>query len=156
MKKFSLKTIVFVIIVVAFLPFLFMIPSLSRLPFGGLIGSIPVFAFLFFIVVFGLFFYISGRFLKGDNKKKQHLLDIGKRAKATIVDLQDTGVSMGTIQYFVQLTLDVKPSGDSPFKAQITAQVSRVDLPRRGDEVEVIYDPANKQDMMLLKDCVVQ
>jgi hypothetical protein len=70
------------------------------------------------------------------------LLKTGARAPATVVEVHDTGVTVNDDPR-VRVVVEVRPHGGSPFRAEKTNVVSRVAIPRVGDEVTVLYDPAD-------------
>lgn len=68
------------------------------------------------------------------------LLLTGIRANAEIVGVQDTGMTVNDDPR-VLVRLRVKPEGADPFEIERKVLVSRVAVPRRGEQVEVAYDP---------------
>ena len=65
----------------------------------------------------------------------------GVRAKGLIMNVRDTGVTINN-NPMVKLDIQIKPG----FNTTIKKTVSRLDVPREGDEIEVLYDPANPVD----------
>ena len=94
--------------------------------------------FIPMILAFGPFI------LKGieNSKKKKRLMQIGQREKATVLNVQDTGLTINNNPY-VQVTVQIHGT-QAIF--QITA--SRVYIPRPGDQIEVIYDPSDPTVVM--------
>jgi hypothetical protein len=78
--------------------------------------------------------------------KKKRILADGTQARAVVVNVQDTGVTVNDNPR-VKLTLQVQPDGQMPFEATKKTTVSRVTIPRIGDEYLVRYDPANPNDV---------
>ncbi len=75
-------------------------------------------------------------------KKKKEILANGIQARATITNVQDTGMMINNNPR-VKLTLQVTPDGDVPFEATKKVTVSRIAIPRIGDSLWVRYDPAD-------------
>ncbi|HEY6798720.1 MAG TPA: SHOCT domain-containing protein [Kineosporiaceae bacterium] len=77
-------------------------------------------------------------------RRTRQLLATGSRGIATVLDLQDTGVTINDNPR-VRLRLLVQPAdGTPPFEVTIARTVSRVDVPRRGDQAGVVFDPADR------------
>ena len=47
------------------------------------------------------------------------------------------------------MTIRVKPKNEEEFDAVVVMYVSRVNIPRKGDDVTVYYDPNNKTDIIV-------
>ncbi len=75
------------------------------------------------------------------NKKKK-ILSEGVQARAVVINVQDTGMTVNDNPR-VKLTLQVQPEGQTPFEASKKSTVSRVAVPRVGDEFIVRYDPSD-------------
>jgi len=78
--------------------------------------------------------------------KEKKLLQVGVRARARIIAVQDTGRTMNNSIY-VKITVEIKPGLQTSFKTY----VSRVGFPQPGDEIEIIYDPSNPKLVMAAK-----
>jgi hypothetical protein len=78
--------------------------------------------------------------------KKKKLLSEGLQARAIVTGVQDTGVTINENPR-VKLTLQVQPEGDIPFEVTKKLTVSRVSIPRAGDEYVVRYDPADRSNV---------
>jgi hypothetical protein len=74
--------------------------------------------------------------------KKKKILSEGIQARAVVINVQDTGMTVNDNPR-VKLTLQVQPEGDMPFEATKKVTVSRVAIPRVGDEYVVRFDPAD-------------
>jgi hypothetical protein len=73
--------------------------------------------------------------------KQSHLIRTGISASATIVNVEDTGTTINDDPR-VKLTLRVEPpDGGAPFELQRKLLVSRVAVPKKGEHVQVYYDP---------------
>jgi len=82
-------------------------------------------------------------------RRRALLLRTGVRAVGVVVDVQDTGVSIND-NPSVRLTLDITPSDESPpFRTTLTHVVSRVRVPRPGDRLAVVLDPADRSHVVL-------
>lgn len=74
------------------------------------------------------------------------LIYAGARAPAVIVAVTDTGSTLGEDPR-VEIRLRVEPqNGGAPFEVERKVLVSRVNVPRAGERVEVAYDPADPDD----------
>jgi hypothetical protein len=78
--------------------------------------------------------------------KKKKLLAEGIQARAVVINVQDTGMTINDNPR-VKLTLQVQPEGEIPFEVTKKQTVSRVSIPRIGDEYIVRYDPADPGDV---------
>jgi hypothetical protein len=79
------------------------------------------------------------------NKKKK-ILAGGTQAQAVVSGVQDTGVTINENPR-VKLTLQVQPEGGMPFEVTKKTTVSRVSIPRVGDQFVVRYDPADTSNV---------
>jgi hypothetical protein len=82
-------------------------------------------------------------------RREAHLRDHGIQAPAIIRSVEDTRVTYNEINYGVRLHLEVQPPGEPPFEATLDTIVSRVSVPRPGDQLQVIYDPTDRQNITL-------
>jgi ribosomal protein S8E len=80
------------------------------------------------------------------HKKKENVLEHGTQARAVVVDVADTGMTINNNPR-VQLTLQVQPEGQAPFEAKKKVTVSRVAIPSIGDTYFVRFDPANPSEV---------
>jgi|GEM_PF-6437567 len=78
--------------------------------------------------------------------KKKKILTEGKQAGAVVINVQDTGVTINDNPR-VKLTLQVQPEGETPFEATKKVTVSRVAIPRVGDNYIVRYDPSDTSNI---------
>lgn len=79
------------------------------------------------------------------NKKKK-ILENGAQARAIVVDVADTGITVNNNPR-VALTLQVQPEGQPPFEAKKKVTVSRVAIPSIGDSYFVRYDPSDPSEV---------
>jgi hypothetical protein len=82
------------------------------------------------------------------NEKREQLKKTGKKADAEITKIEDTQVTINKNPK-IKITLQVKPEGEEEFTAVISTVVSRVNIPRKGDNCVVYYDPKNKEDIII-------
>ncbi len=127
--------------------------------------------FLFFAVLFVMsFFLASHRFLLipfiimcvaapgyliwkfgYENKRKlKKLKDVGVRSVAIVCDIEDTGMMLNQTNIGIRLTLDVQPTTQPSFRTVVETFVSRVQIPRKGDRVEVLYNPENPSELAVV------
>jgi hypothetical protein len=78
--------------------------------------------------------------------KKKKILSEGIQARAVVINVQDTGVTVNDNPR-VKLTLQVQPEGEVPFEVTKKLTVSRVSIPRPGDGYVVRYDPADPSEV---------
>lgn len=118
---------------------------------------------MFFLVMFGMSFFLVAYpilivpfvllcfaaplsimvMAKAGNNAKKLLNAGGVKTTARIVQVQDTGMTMNKIQIGIRLTLEVLSVTGSPFQAVVDIFCSRVSIPRPGDMIEVVYNPAD-------------
>ncbi len=79
-------------------------------------------------------------------KKKRNILENGVQAQAIVIGVRDTGVTINENPR-VELTLQVRPDGATPFEAKKKVTVSRVSIPRPGDGYWVRFDPADPTEI---------
>lgn len=98
---------------------------------------------ILFIVIFGAAF---GPFVvKGikNSRVKKRLQQVGQKTTVKILDVRDTGVTINMNPY-VKVTVQM-PNGNS---ATFDMLVSRVQIPRAGDGIDVLYDPSDPTVVM--------
>lgn len=95
----------------------------------------------FFVVVFGLAFRPLIKAGLENGRKKKKLMAIGAKTMATIISVQDTGITVNNAP-FAKFIVEVKPG----IRAGFSMTVSRLGIPRPGDPIEVYYDPSNPSD----------
>ena len=78
--------------------------------------------------------------------KKKKILSEGIQARAIVLNVQDTGMTVNDNPR-VKLTLQVQPEGQIPFEVTKKQTVSRVAIPRIGDEFLVRYDPSDQSNV---------
>jgi hypothetical protein len=83
-----------------------------------------------------------------DEQKRERLMKTGKSAKAEVLRVEDTNVTINKNPE-VRLYLKVKPDDADEFDAEVETVVSRVNIPRKGDIVKVWYDPKNRVEIVV-------
>ncbi len=78
--------------------------------------------------------------------KKKKILSEGAQAQAVVINVQDTGVTVNQNPR-VKLTLQVQPEGGTPFEVTKKTTVSRVSIPRVGDQFIVRYDASDPSNV---------
>lgn len=98
----------------------------------------PIGMLLFFVIVFGLAFrpLIASKMATG--KMRKQLQMTGVKGTARILSVQDTGITVNNSP-FAKITIEVKPG----VTAEFSTTVGRLNIPRAGDTIEVVYDPSN-------------
>ncbi len=78
---------------------------------------------------------------KSKKKKAEELFATGSKGAGTVVQVQDTGMTVNDNPR-IKMTFRVEPLDGSPaFDTTKTTTVSRVQIPRQGDRYPVWYDP---------------
>ena len=73
----------------------------------------------------------------------------GLDATAEVISVQDTGATVN-MNPIVLLQLQVTPMTGPGFGVTAQTLVSRIAVPRTGDQVRIKYNPANPQQLMVL------
>jgi Short C-terminal domain len=73
----------------------------------------------------------------------------GEHAPGEIVHVSDTGTTINANPR-VELTIRVSPTDGAPFDVQHRRTVSRLQIPRVGEHVDVAYDPEDHEKVALL------
>lgn len=81
-------------------------------------------------------------------KEAERIRQNGASAKATVLAIQDTGMLLN-YNPVVLLTLEVRPNIGVSYKTTVKTPVSKIAIPRIGDELPVKYDPADKTKVVL-------
>ncbi len=83
-------------------------------------------------------------------KPDQQLLMHGEKASAKVLAVKDTNVTLYGNQFLLALTVEVLASSKGSFIAELQAAVSRVNLPRVGDTVTILFDPKQPENIAML------
>ena len=127
-----------------------MIAMTNPMAAGGLLNnamSSGLFPIFFVIIMMVIMLTAFSPLIKNalDNAgKKKRLMQVGVKGVATIVGVQDTGLTINE-NPFIKMEIEIKPG----VHALISTTVSRVGIPRPGDQVRIIYDPSKPTDAML-------
>jgi hypothetical protein len=123
---------------------------------GGLVGMIvaiiadPLFGIIFSAVIIAII-YFSFRAAFGSIIRRDALMKNGVQAEATIVDVNDTGMTVNEIYPVIKFTLEVRPPEGQPFRAESKELINRMDIPtfQPGAVVPVLYDPKNPSSVVM-------
>ena len=83
-----------------------------------------------------------------DKEKRDQFKKTGKEAEGVILKVEDTRETFNQNPK-IKMTIRVKPKNEEEFDAVVVMYVSRVNIPRKGDDVTVYYDPNNKTDIIV-------
>jgi hypothetical protein len=111
--------------------------------------KIMKFKFLLSIIVIFFLFNSCGTFKdKISGEKRNELIKSGKKAIGEITKVEDTNI---TLNYNpkVNIYVRVKPDNEDEFDAVVTMFVSKVAVPRKGDNVNVYYNPKDKTEIVI-------
>lgn len=83
---------------------------------------------------------------------QKRLLQTGQEASAQILEVANTGLSLGDpdLSFVVRLTLWVQPTSGESFQGQIETSVSHANVPRKGETVRVKFDPKHRDKVVLV------
>jgi hypothetical protein len=85
---------------------------------------------------------------KSKRKMAEQLMATGSRGAGTVVQVQDTGMTVNDDPR-VKMTFRVEPLDGGPaFDANKTTTVSRLSIPRQGERYPVWYDPQDTSKWM--------
>ena len=93
----------------------------------------------FIFIPLGLGGLLSMPFRNRKKQVAQRLMLHGDHAMGEILAVRDTGVTINNNPR-VHLQIEVRPSTGEPFRAEKTITVSRLAIPRPGDQVQVWWD----------------
>jgi len=82
-----------------------------------------------------------------DEEKIKRLKKEGVKCEAEILKVEDMNITVNK-NPMVRLYLEVMPPGEPSFDAQVEMVVSRVNVPRKGDNLIVYYNPKDKSDII--------
>jgi len=85
---------------------------------------------------------------KSKRKQAEQLMATGSRGAGTVVQVQDTGMTVNDNPR-IKMTFRVEPLDGGPaFDTDKTTTVSRVQIPRQGERYPVWYDPQDTSKWM--------
>jgi membrane protein implicated in regulation of membrane protease activity len=106
------------------------------------------------VVVYVLLLFLGIRFLQkcfsGDSRLAKKLMEMGKKAPATIVDIEDTAWRRN-YNPVVRLSLRVSPTAGAAFDAKLETTFLVYKPLHIGDRIEVIYNPDNLLEIIMAK-----
>jgi hypothetical protein len=116
--------------------------------------TVTIFGYFIFILVFFLSFILPLMFIVPmilNWRKNRRLLRHGEPARAKILKIWDTGVTVNDNPQ-VGLLLAVYPENLDPYQAETKKVISRLQIPQiqKGASVEVRYDPQNPLEVALV------
>lgn len=109
---------------------------------------VPIAIFINVLPVF-VFFWLIGRLNKKTEEHRQFLINNGSKGVAEVISVQDTGTTINN-NPLVRMVLKVQPSIGSPFETGMELTVSRLNIPRKGDMLQVVYDRQNNKDLIII------
>lgn len=83
-----------------------------------------------------------------DFREAERIRQVGLPAKALVLSIQDTGMMLN-YNPVVLLTLEVRLKEGSSYKTTLKTPVSKIAIPRVGDEINVKYDSTDKMKVSL-------
>lgn len=93
---------------------------------------------------------VTAYFGKKEQQHREYLFQTGKKAKATVINTQDTGTTINQ-NPVIKLTLKIQSdSFGKELEVTIQKMIPRIAIPRVGDILNISYDPANIQDLVIL------
>ena len=81
--------------------------------------------------------------------KKAQLMQTGMAGTAEVVTIADTG-ALVNFNPVVKMKLKVQPQFGMSFETEVETAVSKIAVPRVGDKVNVKYNPANQQELIIV------
>ena len=140
-----------IFVIIAIIPILFSVVAVTD-PLA-LVRYLPVifivFPILVILLVVSFVLYLIKK-IRPSAADLGYLQQHGERAVATVVSLEDTGITMNKIYIGVRITLQVLTSSRGPFTSVLDTMVSRVQIPQVGDQVSVLFDPQNTDKLILV------
>jgi len=118
--------------------------AMSFMSLGSFGNFVPFFFIGLVILITVLSFSPLIKTAMDNMGKKKRLLQIGTKGVATILSVQDTGITVNN-NPFIKMEVEVK----SGITAVISTTVSRVGIPRPGDRIQIVYDPAKPTDAII-------
>jgi hypothetical protein len=81
--------------------------------------------------------------------KKAQLMQTGMGGTAEVVTIADTG-TLVNFNPVVRMKLKVQPQFGMSFETEVETAVSKIAVPRVGDKVNIKYNPANQQELIIV------
>jgi hypothetical protein len=127
---------------------------------GGIAAGLPAWVIVLICVIAILFdggmaavFYFAFKAVLGPEVERRRLLETGEPAEATILTVEDTGITVNEIYPVVKVLLEVRPQGRPPYQAETQMMINRMDIPhiQPGLVVPVKFDPRRPQHVAVVK-----
>lgn len=118
----------------------------------GLYENIPLFIFLALILNVAPFIllYVTDKIKKKKLiAENEAFMKTGTRADALVLEIEDTGITINN-DPVVRLTIEINSGSAGPFQKTLESSVSRVNIPRKGDIIKVLYDPKDNTKITVL------
>jgi hypothetical protein len=113
--------------------------------------AIGIVAFLFMAALL-VIPYIVLKKVAGPQVDRKKLLEKGEPAEATILKVEDTGVTLNEIYPQIKVLLEIRPAGRPPYQAEIKMLINRLDIPQfqPGMVVPVMIDPRSPNGVAIV------
>lgn len=97
------------------------------------------------LLIMGIFAFVISVFVmvRDFTQVDTELLQTGEKASAKILAIEDSNITIANTRFAVILTLEVQSTSRGVFTTKVQTLVSRVQIPRPGDMVNVVFDPTN-------------
>lgn len=83
-------------------------------------------------------------------KSAQNIAQTGMPATAEVISVTDTG-QMVNYDPVVVLQLSVTPETEAPFETYAQVIAPKIAIPRKGDQINIRYNPANKSQIAIIE-----
>lgn len=83
-------------------------------------------------------------------KSAQNIAQTGIPATAEVISVTDTG-QMVNYDPVVVLQLSVTPETEAPFETYAQVIAPKIAIPRKGDRINIRYNPANKSQIAIIE-----
>lgn len=111
---------------------------------------------LFCLLIFGIFFFVFRWAFKSIGTRQDLMEPMEKgepieQAEATVIEVQETGVTVNEVYPMIGLTLEVRPKGRAAYRVQTKWLIDRFQIPQfqPGAVVPVLIDPKDPNNVAL-------
>jgi len=96
-------------------------------------------------------FNTASKYSNGAN----NIAETGLSAKATVISVQDTGM---LVNYYpvVKFALKVRPMYGAGFDTKGECVVSKIAVPKVGDEINIKYNPSNQSEFTVVNNWAIE
>jgi hypothetical protein len=110
-------------------------------PLAGAIIAVACVA----LVVFCFWFFF------GPEIRRRHLLERGQPAEATILAVEETGITVQGNYPMARFRFEVRPAGGAPYEVTTKCLINRFEIPayQPGATVSVLIDPRDRSKVVL-------